>query len=261
MRERPVRRHAEWRPSTGTPACSQACRSTCSWRGEPTRLRITPAMPDRRGRTSRSRAAARRRCGSGRGRRPPGPPARPAARRRARWIPRRARRPCVIDPAVEQPHDALDDGDVGARAAVPVQRTDQLLADQHRVEVAAGPARGQRVVAGIDEVRADLERRDPVSGPPQRAHQTRCHRGLSAARRRRGDDHGGRAHAALPRALQARGIATLADSAVPVACSLCRRGANVVQSVSRADTHARGRRPLLTTRCPSGPCGRRPSGA
>ena len=31
-------------PSTGTPACSHACRSTCSCRGEPTRLRITPAI-------------------------------------------------------------------------------------------------------------------------------------------------------------------------------------------------------------------------
>ena len=30
-------------PSTGTPACSHACRSTSSWRAEPTRLRITPA--------------------------------------------------------------------------------------------------------------------------------------------------------------------------------------------------------------------------
>ena len=30
-------------PSTGTPACSHACRNTSSCRGEPTRLRITPA--------------------------------------------------------------------------------------------------------------------------------------------------------------------------------------------------------------------------
>ena len=30
-------------PSTGTPTCSQACRSTCSCLADPTRLRITPA--------------------------------------------------------------------------------------------------------------------------------------------------------------------------------------------------------------------------
>ncbi len=31
-------------PTTGTPACSHACRKTCSWRALPTRLRMTPAM-------------------------------------------------------------------------------------------------------------------------------------------------------------------------------------------------------------------------
>ena len=45
----------------------------------------------------------------------------------------------AVDASVEQPHHALDHGDVGSRAAVPVQRTDQFLADQHRVEVAARP--------------------------------------------------------------------------------------------------------------------------
>ena len=42
--ERITRRLAESTPNTGTPACSHAWRSTSSWRGEPTRLRITPAI-------------------------------------------------------------------------------------------------------------------------------------------------------------------------------------------------------------------------
>ena len=41
------------------------------------------------------------------------------------------------------------------------QRRDQLLADHERVEVAAEPAGGERVVARVDVVRADLERADP----------------------------------------------------------------------------------------------------
>ena len=62
----------------------------------------------------------------------------------------------LVDAAVEQTHHAFDHGDVGVPRAVPVQRPDQLLADQHRVEVAAGPARGQGVIAGVDEVRPTL---------------------------------------------------------------------------------------------------------
>ena len=68
----------------------------------------------------------------------------------ATWAVDPLRRPghCVVDAAVEQAHHAFDHGDVGAVAAVPVQRSDQVLADQHRVEVAARPpappARGSR---------------------------------------------------------------------------------------------------------------------
>jgi hypothetical protein len=54
---------------------------------------------------------------------------------------------------VEQPHDALDDGDVGAAGAVQQQRSDPLGPDEHRVEVAAGTPGRQRVVAGVDVVR------------------------------------------------------------------------------------------------------------
>ncbi len=95
----------------------------------------------------------------------------------------------ALDAAVEQAHDALDDSDVGTGAAMPVQRADQLLADEHWVEVAARPPGGQGVIARVDEIGTDLERRHRVAGLAQRTHQTRCHRGLPAARCRRGDHH------------------------------------------------------------------------
>ena len=104
----------------------------------------------------------------------------------------------AMDASVKQTHHALDDRDVGSRTPVPVQRTDQFLADQHRVEVAARPTGRQRVVAGVDVVRADLEWRDPMTGLPQRTDQSRCHGGFSAARRRRGDHHG-RSHHSISR--------------------------------------------------------------
>ena len=87
-----------------------------------------------------------------------------------------------VDATVEQSHDALDDGDVGIPRTVPVQRPDQILAHHDRVEVAARPAGGQRVVTRIDEVRTDLERCDAVAHLAQRGHQTGCNGGLSAAR-------------------------------------------------------------------------------
>ena len=78
--------------------------------------------------------------------------------------------------AVEQAHHALDDRDVGGfrRARPPGEhRRDLVLADQPRVEVAAGPARGERVVARVDVVRADLVRRDRQAPRAQRARAGR----------------------------------------------------------------------------------------
>ena len=126
------------------------------------------------------------------------------------------------DAPVEQAHHSFDHGDVRAAGAVGVQRANELLPHQYRVEVAAGPPRGQRVVAGVDEVRAHLERRDRMAGLPQGTDQTRCDRGLSAARRGAG----------------AAGTTHVHGTA--------------------SGHHAREGR--ITTRCPSGPCVLRPSG-
>src|SRR5262249_48333912 len=88
--------------------------------------------------------------------------------------------------------------DVRAAGTVGVQRSDDPLPHQYRVEVAPGPSRRQSVVAGVDEVRTYLERRDRVACLPQRPHQTRCDRSLSATRRGCGDDDRGDTHHSMP---------------------------------------------------------------
>lgn len=100
-----------------------------------------------------------------------------------------------IDAAVEQAHHAFDHGDVATVAAMQEERADEVLPHQHGVQIAARPPGGQRMIAGIDEVGAHLERRDAVPGPPQRPHQAGGDGGLAATRRGRGDDDGGHAHA------------------------------------------------------------------
>ena len=101
---------------------------------EATRLRITPAI--RRG-SKANRARARR---------PTGPRRRVDDEhdRRAeqpgdvRGAERSLTAPSPGPPPVEQAHHALDDRDVRAAGAVREQRRDLVLADQPRVEVAAG---------------------------------------------------------------------------------------------------------------------------
>ena len=153
------------------------------------------------------------------------------------------------DPAVEQPHHALDDGDVGPGAAVPEERADQMLADQHRVEVATRQAGGQRVVAGVDEVGADLERRDAVPGRRSApispvatvvlplpdagaAIRPRPSRGARATRRK-----------------------------WDTARARSRRTCAFVDPGAVSTTTPSPRCSMVTTRCRAGPCGRCPSGA
>ena len=97
--------------------------------------------------------------------------------------------------AVEQAHHAFDDGDVRAPGRVEEQRDDPVRTAQERVQVPGRAPGGQRVVAGIDVVRAGLVAGDGEAGRAQRGHQPAGHRGLPAARGR-GRDHepGGRHH-------------------------------------------------------------------
>ncbi|SKZ48581.1 Uncharacterised protein [Mycobacteroides abscessus subsp. abscessus] len=68
------------------------------------------------------------------------------------------------DPAVEEPHDAFDHRYVGVETSGREQRPDQVGSDQVGVEVATDTSRGDRVIAGIDVVGADFERRNAVPG-------------------------------------------------------------------------------------------------
>ncbi len=90
--------------------------------------------------------------------------------------------------AVEQPHDALDHRDVRARGAVQEQRRDELRPGQERVEVAARAPGRQRVVAGVDVVRPDLEALHDLPARAQRRDEPAGDGGLARARARPRDD-------------------------------------------------------------------------
>ncbi len=193
-------------PSTGTPRSVSASRRISSCRGEDTRFSTTPAT------WTRGVEAGEAVHGGGDGAagaggaddQHDGGGQQPGHVRGAGEV------ACGRARAVEQAHDAFDHADVGRAAAVPEQRRDQVLADQERVQVAAGsPGRGG-VITGVDVVRADLVRRTPA----------------------------GRGPAARPSGRWPRWS--------------CRRPERVP---------AMTRRGWLTTRCPPGPCGRRPWGA
>src|SRR5690348_2292041 len=103
--------------------------------------------------------------------------------------------------AVEKPHHTFDDGDVGLSGAMQQQRHDALFADQKWVEVAARPAGGQGVVAGIDEVGSHLVAGYRQAARDQGGHQSGCDSGLSVAGCGRGDDDAGklRGYHSMPR--------------------------------------------------------------
>ena len=106
--------------------------------------------------------------------------------------------------SVEQPHDAFDDGDVGAALAMADERRDQLGPAQEGVEVAPGPARGERVIARIDVVGPDLVALHDAPARAQRADQAAGDRRLPGARARPGDHDAGD-HAATTRSPAAPG--------------------------------------------------------
>ncbi len=145
-------------PRTGTPAAPAASRSSCSWCAEPTLLKITPPSGSRGSKVAKpcSRAAADELT--------------PAASTTSTIGAPSSRATCAVDAKSPRP-DAPSNRPItpsmiamsaGAGVLRPVgeHRHDLVLADQPRVEVAAGAPGGQRVVAGVDVVRADLVRRD-----------------------------------------------------------------------------------------------------
>src|SRR5690606_8875781 len=103
------------------------------------------------------------------------------------------------DHPVVQPHDTFDHGDVRAGGAVQEEGSDEVLADEMRVEVAAGSAGGEGVVAGIDVVGTDLVARHDMAGAAQRRHETRGDGGLPVPGCRCGDDYTWNSHHSIPR--------------------------------------------------------------
>ncbi len=144
---------------------------------------------------------------------------------------------------VEQAHHPFDDGEVRAAGPVGEQRGDARRAAEHRVEVAARPAAGQRVVAGIDVVRADLVRGDAQAAGGERGYQPGGHRRLAGAAGRGGENQPGNvdlrpelAHHSMPRC--------------PF-CPVSMGWRTLVISVTRsaASSSSRGARRPVTTTC------------
>ncbi len=97
---------------------------------------------------------------------------------------------------VVQAHDALDDGHVGPVRAVQEQRRDQVRGGEPGVQVAAGAARRQGVVAGVDVVGTHLVRRDRETPGREGGHQPGRDRRLTGTGRGRGNDQA--AHHSMP---------------------------------------------------------------
>ncbi len=106
--------------------------------------------------------------------------------------------------AVEHAHDALDDRQVRAGGAVGEQRRDHARSRQERIEVAAGPPGGNSVVGRVDEVRTDLEARDPTPALREGRHQASGHGGLAHPGVGPGHHHPGGHRIALGMALTTR---------------------------------------------------------
>src|SRR6185437_14731889 len=95
--------------------------------------------------------------------------------------------------AVEQPHDALADGEIGVEPGD--QPGDGRRPHRPGVEVDAGRAAGQRVKARVDIVGPGLGGGDTPAPPAEFVQDCQGHQGLAAARGGCGDDQPPRGHA------------------------------------------------------------------
>ena len=93
--------------------------------------------------------------------------------------------------AVEEPHNAFYHRDLGPLGPVCEERGDQLRAGEKGVEVTPRPAGSESVVGGVYEIRANLERRNPVSSLSERGHEAGGDRRFSRAGMGAGDDYTG----------------------------------------------------------------------
>ena len=97
----------------------------------------------------------------------------------------------AVRSAVEQAHDPLDDQHVGALPGTGGEWSDGGGAAEPGIEVARRSAAGEGVVAGVDEVGADLGGGGAVPRGPERGQEAGRHRGLADSRVGTGDDEPG----------------------------------------------------------------------
>ena len=199
---RPARRAAAARRAPAARPRRSAARSTASCRSLPTRLSTTPTTrtAGSNERKPCSSAATLRDCPRQSTTSTTGAPSSPAT--------------CAVEPcpSARRPSKSPITPSTTATSApaAPCRNSGAIrsLADQHRVEVAARPPGGERVVAGVDVVGADLERRHGRAPPAQRGHQPGRDRRLPAARRRRRDDEARARHRGPPALRTSRGTSS-----------------------------------------------------
>ena len=93
---------------------------------------------------------------------------------------------CTV--AVEEPHNALDDEELGILTGCGGKAREEIGAVQGGVERAPGTTDGEAVVTGIDEVGSDLGCSDAHSPPVKSGHDAGRDRGLADPRVGTGDD-------------------------------------------------------------------------
>ncbi len=89
--------------------------------------------------------------------------------------------PCFRDTidTVEEPHDPFDYGDIGVLCVLGKGFPNEFLRAHPSVQVDGGTVGYRTVPAGVDEVRAHLERGNDQPLPLQCLHETQCHGGLA----------------------------------------------------------------------------------
>jgi len=99
---------------------------------------------------------------------------------------------------IEEAHDALYYGYVGASCTVGEEGGDHPRSREESVEVSPVAARREGMIRGVYKVWADLERGDPKTLLAERRHQARGDRRLARPRVGAGDDYAGGLYHSMP---------------------------------------------------------------
>ncbi len=96
--------------------------------------------------------------------------------------------------SIEEPHHALDHGEIGSFRSARAKLEDSRTRQQPRIEIPRDAAGRRGVERRIDEVGPRFERLHPQAAAPQGAEDSQRDRGLPGSAVSAGDDNSGNAH-------------------------------------------------------------------